>query len=343
MLRKASEAVPEGNGPVPQKEEFGSGQLTWGDVYRIIKVAFDRWDKKLDEISDEMRKMDEHATRLEHRARQPRLAMEADDESTNTKTRERTEGAAIVVQAKRGDSYTAKQKVQDGPKTSISFGMMAEPPALPCRDDVLVESGFAASESCLPSLEMRSSTAAGGLVPTGKASTAKETNFNQPPLRFCSTEKTDLEPNCKKTLTSSGSYDSSSFWRMSATPYCRRVVDTNPGKIELLTQAVHEVTSAPAHFWDRGARWFVTRLYGLRQLVTSCSVFSEEIRWLSCNKAGFDAVPEKSLAVEGGSRLHEQEGGTEVTTSWRLEVIGSQGRTVVEERHGAMSVLEPIA
>ena len=34
---------------------------------------------------------------------------------------------------------------------------------------------------------------------------------------------------------------------------------------------------------------------------------------------------EKNLAVEGGSRLRELEleGGTEVTPSWRLEVIGS--------------------
>ena len=51
----------------------------------------------------------------------------------------------------------------------------------------------------------------------------------------------------------------------------------------------------------------------------------------------------KSLAVEGGSRLHKLEGRTEVTQSWRREVIGSWGQTVVEERHGAMSVLEPTA
>ena len=50
MLRKASEAVPDGNDPVPQKEKLGSGQLTWGDVYRIMKVASDLWDKNLDEI-----------------------------------------------------------------------------------------------------------------------------------------------------------------------------------------------------------------------------------------------------------------------------------------------------
>ena len=39
----------------------------------------------------------------------------------------------------------------------------------------------------------------------------------------------------------------------------------NPGKIGLLIQAVYEVTSAPARFWDRGARWFVVRLYVLEQ------------------------------------------------------------------------------
>ena len=108
--------------------------------------------------------------------------------------------------------------------------MKAEPPALPCRDDVVVEGGDAASESCLTSLEMSSSTAAGGLLLTGKAFTAKETNNNQPPLRFCSTEEMDLEASCKKTSIPSASYDSSSVFQernLSATPYCRRVVDTN--------------------------------------------------------------------------------------------------------------------
>ena len=77
---------------------------------------------------------------------------------------------------------------------------------------------------------MRSSTADGGLVPTSEASKAKETNFNQPPLRFCSIEETDhLEANCKETSISSASYDSSSVFQernLSATPYCRRVLDT---------------------------------------------------------------------------------------------------------------------
>ena len=225
MLRKESKAVPEGDDPVPQKEEFGSGQPTWGDVYRMMKEAFDRWDKKLDEISDEMRVMDEYVTRLEHGARQPRLALEA-DEHANTKTQERTEGAATTVQAMRGDSCIAEQKAQDGPKTSITFGVEAEPPDLPCREDVLVEDGATAPKSCLPSLEMRTTTAAGGLVPTDKPSTATETNFNQPSHRFCSTAEMDLEANCKKTSTPYVSYDSSAFQdsNLLAAPYCRRVV-----------------------------------------------------------------------------------------------------------------------
>ena len=102
----------------------------------------------------------------------------------------------------------------------------AEPPDLPCREDGLVEDGDTAPKSCLPSLKMRTTTAAGGLVPTDKTSTATETNFNQPPLRFCSTEETDLEAICNKTSTPYASYDSSSFWRLLAAPYCRRVVET---------------------------------------------------------------------------------------------------------------------
>ena len=115
--------------------------------------------------------MDQHMTHLEHGARQPRLAMETDGQAS-TKTRERTEGAPVAVQAMRGDCFSAR-RVEPGPTTnSTSFSVKAEPPALPCRDDSVVECGSAASESCFPSMEMRSSTAAVGLVPTGDASKA---------------------------------------------------------------------------------------------------------------------------------------------------------------------------
>ena len=157
-------------------------------------------NKKLDEISDERKNMDNNVTRLEHGARQPRLAMEA-DRDTDTKTRERMESAATAVKAMREDCLSAR-RVEPGPTTdSTSFGVKAEPPAFPCRDDVVVVCGTVASVSCVPSLQMRSSTAAGGLVPTGDASTASETTLNEPPLRFCPTEETDLEPSCKKTST----------------------------------------------------------------------------------------------------------------------------------------------
>ena len=54
--------------------------------------------------------IDQRLTRLEHGARQPRLAMEADGHA-NSKTQGRTESAATAVQAMRGDSCTAEQKV----------------------------------------------------------------------------------------------------------------------------------------------------------------------------------------------------------------------------------------
>ena len=203
MPRKNCEAIFDDNRPIPQREEFGSGETTLADTYRLCEDRFDRidsysdrWNRKLDEISDETRGMNEHVTSLEHGARRPRLARKADGHA-NTKTQERTEGATTAVQAMRGDSCTSEQKVQDGPKTSISFGMMAEPPDLPCRGHVLVEEGATSPKSCLPSLEMRSPTAAGGLVPIGEASTAMETTSNEPLLRFYATEEMNPEEDSK--------------------------------------------------------------------------------------------------------------------------------------------------
>ena len=229
--------------------------------------------------------------------------MEADGQE-NLKTRERTEGAATAVQAMRGDWFSVR-RVEPGPNTnSTSFGVKAKPPALPCRDDVVVECGAAAFESCLPSLEMRSSTAAGGLAPTGEASTASETTSNEPLLRFYETEEMNPEGDSKMedswTLTSSASYDSRNFWRLSATPYCRRVVDTKSGQNRTFDPGdsrdhlracpflgswralvCGEVLRAGAA-GDELQRFFGGDLLALR------------------NKAGYDAVPGKNLPVEGG-------------------------------------------
>ena len=299
MPWKESEAVPEGNGPVPQQEEFGSGQPTLEEISRMIDGFVDRFEKRVDshfeqllsedmkmdqhlagqeqnarqsrhameadgqasQLSEEMKmdqhlarqeqdarqsclameaggqasqlseemKMDQHLARLAQDARQSRLAMEADGQAS-TKTRERTEGAATA--AMRGDCSSAR-RVKPGPINSTSFGMKAEPPAFPCRDVSVVECGAAAFKSCLPSMEMRTSTAAGGLAPTGDASKASETTLNEPPLRFCLTEETDLKAENSWTSIPSASYDSSSVFQernLSATPYCRRVVDTKSGQ-----------------------------------------------------------------------------------------------------------------
>ena len=145
----------------------------------------------MDELSDVM---NQHFTRLEHGARQPRLATEADGQQADTRTRESTESAATAAQAMRGDRFSAR-RVQPGLTTnSTSFGVKAEPPALPYRDDVVVESGLAGPKPCLPFKEMRSPSAAGGLLPTGEAFSATRTTLNKLPLRY-STEETDSKTN----------------------------------------------------------------------------------------------------------------------------------------------------
>ena len=188
MPRKESKAIPEDNDPVSQQEEFGSDQPTMADVYRMIEELFDKLDRKLYELTENLRATDQRVASLEQDARQPRLAMEA-DLPADTKTRERTEGAAIAVQAMHGDSFSANL-VDPNPKSSTSFGDdSAGRRALHCStDDALVDSGAVAPKSYLSPLEMGSPTAASGLVPAGKASTTTRITFYQPRLRFCPTE-----------------------------------------------------------------------------------------------------------------------------------------------------------
>ena len=65
MLRKDSETVPESNGPIPQQEEFGSGEPTLADVYRIFKERFDRRDRKLDEMAKDWRSINQRLAVLD--------------------------------------------------------------------------------------------------------------------------------------------------------------------------------------------------------------------------------------------------------------------------------------
>ena len=186
---------------------------------------FDRLKWKLDEILDEKKSMDQHVTSLKQDARQSRLAMKADGPA-NTKTRERTKGAATAEQVMRVDNFSAR-RVEPGPKTnSTSVGMMAESPALPCRDDVLVENGAASPKSFLPFLEMRSPSAAGGLFPTGKASTARSTTFSQPPLRVYSTKETYSKMNWRTWIV----YVSYDRIFLPVAHYYRMVIETKSGE-----------------------------------------------------------------------------------------------------------------
>ena len=68
MPRKQNKAVPEGSGPVRHHDEFGSyGEPTMADLHRMLEENFDRQqvdgmmshfdrqDKKLDEVTKEIR------------------------------------------------------------------------------------------------------------------------------------------------------------------------------------------------------------------------------------------------------------------------------------------------
>ena len=71
-----------------------------------IDIIFDKHIGIIWKLYDKMGVMDQLAASLKQDARQPRLAMEEDGQA-DTKTCERTEGAAKGVQAKHGDSCTA--------------------------------------------------------------------------------------------------------------------------------------------------------------------------------------------------------------------------------------------
>ena len=63
MLRKGSEAVSEGNGPVHQEEEFGFGQPALADEYREIRSLSKQQEIRLDKIT---RKKKQLSACLEH-------------------------------------------------------------------------------------------------------------------------------------------------------------------------------------------------------------------------------------------------------------------------------------
>ena len=90
MPRNRRKAVPEDNGPVPHHDELVPDQATIvADIYRLfeqrfdrklnrLEIHFDQREKTLDELMEKTRETNQRLVGLEHEARQPRLAMEAD-------------------------------------------------------------------------------------------------------------------------------------------------------------------------------------------------------------------------------------------------------------------------
>ena len=283
----------------PRQDEYESGDMKIADLFRMlcehIDRRFDEQEKKLDEIMKMTRGTSQRVSSLEQDARQRRLAMEA-DRPANTKTSERTSDAATAVQSMHGDSCST-DRIDPDPMCSTSFGdECTRPPAAPCsRESAMVDDRAAAPESCLPSLDMRSPTAAGGLVPTGEASRATKTTFNKSPLRPYATK----EVNSKKLL---------------ADPSCRRVIETKSGQNRVFDPGRSQGRLRACPFLGTWRALLCGEFVRVGAAGDELQHFSEEIRWL------FEARPalnmpcqNKSPAIEGGSRL--QEGRTEVTPS----------------------------
>ena len=121
-------------------------------------IATEAWERRITQ------------SELQHQAHQPRLAMKADVQE-DKKNRESTEDFA--QDGRLGD--ISSDRVHD-PMRLTSFGDKdyTEPPALPCRDDALVNQGHKVANPCLSPVEMiRKSTSAGSLLDAGATSITK--------------------------------------------------------------------------------------------------------------------------------------------------------------------------
>ena len=147
---------------------------------------------------------------LEQDAQQPRLAIKA-DVTKDAKTRKRTEGAATAERVISG--YNSSAEVDPDPICLASFGDDSTgPPALPCsRDNALVDNGASAPKPCLSPVEMRTRTAAGGLLPAGTASTATRTIFLRPLFSWSLVGETKKRI-CRTSIQYVSFY--SSFWKV---------------------------------------------------------------------------------------------------------------------------------
>ena len=168
MPRKWSKAVPKGNSPVPRDE--GPDQSTMADLYRVIEELLEQSNRKLDELTKEMRGIRQRLVGLEQEdARQPHL----------TKTRKRMEDVAAERVISRDNSSA---EVNPDPMRPPSFGDNSTGlSALLCSSNgALVDNGAAAPNPCLSPAEIRTRTLTSGLLPAGIAFTAMKAMFSRP-------------------------------------------------------------------------------------------------------------------------------------------------------------------
>ena len=219
MPRNWSKAVPVGNDPIPYQDEFGSSEPTMADFYQMIKNLFDISNRKLDELTEEIRATKQRLVGMKQDARPPRLATEA-DVLTDTKTRKCVKD---VASAQVISGYNSSAQVDIDPMCLTSFSDNSTgPPALPyARDDALIDNGAAAPKPCLSPAEMRMRTAADGLLPTGIASTAMRTIF---PRLFFSWSFGET-----KKRTSRINNQLAPFWRRVIQTKSRKTLVFDPG------------------------------------------------------------------------------------------------------------------
>ena len=209
-----------------------------------------------------MRATKQRLVGLEQGARQPRLAMGA-DVPLDTKTRNRMEDIA-ADRVIREDSSSVNRGDPDH-MCLTSFGDdFTEPPAFPCsRDDAVVDNGAAAPNLCLSPAEMRTRTAADGLLPAGIASTTMRTIFPRPLFSWSLVVETKKRA-CRASIRYASYY--SSFWKL-------KVLETKSRQLWSSIPAVLQVIYEPARFGKRYVRCFVGRFSLRRWLVAIWSGF----------------------------------------------------------------------
>ena len=204
---------------------------------------------KIDELGDEVRATNQRLSSQDQDARQPRPAMEA-DVPADKKTRERTEGAATAVQAKHGDSCSANRVDPDSMCSTI-FGVKAEPPALPCRDDVLIDNGAAVPNVVSLTLGDAHTNSHRWLAPY-RQNLYSDNDHPSPDISLALPGRRDTFEGFITTAVFGGQ-------TTSKPPSGRGSLKQNRVKTWCSISASRQLFSTPAHIWKRGARCFVGR------------------------------------------------------------------------------------